>query len=365
MSAPEAGLRHLPAFPAVIGGAVLVLLLAALTALLRDRSEPPPAPTHAGEAEAPIQVYFTDPGAPESRTLRGGPDQALAEAIDRAEFSVDVAVYNFDLWSIRDALLRAHHRGLRVRVVTDSDNILDPEMVDLHNGGLPLLGDRRESLMHHKFVVIDRLEVWTGSMNLSLSSAYDGNNNLIRVRSSALADDYTREFEEMFLEDRFGQLSRADTPEPVVWVGDAQFEVLFSPEDGVARRLLTLIRSAETQLEVMAYALTADTVAEALIRQADAGVTVRVVVEASQACASGAEFDRLRQAGIDIRLDGNPGDMHHKVIIIDGQVLWTGSYNFTRSAEEYNDENVLIVHDVDVASQYQQEFERIWAISTR
>jgi phosphatidylserine/phosphatidylglycerophosphate/cardiolipin synthase-like enzyme len=342
--------------------AAFVLLLVALVVLVRRQPEPAPVVTPPAPAEAPIQVYFTDPMAPESQAFRGGPDQSLVEAMDRAEFSVDVAAYTFDLWSIRDALLRVHRRGLEVRMVTDRDNILEPEIIDLQNAGIPVVGGRRESLIHHKFVVLDHLEVWTGSMNLSLSSTYDGNNNLIRVRSAPLAEDYTREFEEMFLEDRFGQLSRADTPHPVIWPGDVQLEAPSSPEHGVARRLLALIRGAEAEVDLLAYAFTSDTIAEALIRQAEAGV--RVVVEASQVGASGAEYGRLRQAGIDVRLDGNQGDVHHKVILIDDQVVCTGSYNFIRSAEEYNDENVLIVHDANVASRYRQEFERVWAAAS-
>ena len=53
--------------------------------------------------------------------------------------------------------------------------------------------------------------------------------------------------------------------------------------------------------------------------------------------------------------------MHHKVVIIDGASVWTGSYNFTRSAEEYNDEGVLIIHSPALAERYLAEFERVYA----
>jgi phosphatidylserine/phosphatidylglycerophosphate/cardiolipin synthase-like enzyme len=53
--------------------------------------------------------------------------------------------------------------------------------------------------------------------------------------------------------------------------------------------------------------------------------------------------------------------MHHKVIVIDGQIVVTGSYNFSRSAQEYNDENVLIIHDVATATRFLLEFERIFS----
>ncbi len=347
----------------VLAALTLMVLLAALVALLY-RDARPAAPQPTPSAASSIQVLFSEPDSPAAGTLRGGPDAALAEAIDQASYSVDVAVYNFDLWSIRDALMRAAQRGLTVRLITDSDNLLDAEVQELSQAGVAVLGDRRESLMHHKFVVLDRMEVFAGSMNLTVDSAYHGDNNLLRIRSDRLAEDFTHEFEEMFVEDRFGALSLRDTPYPEVSIDGELVEVLFSPDDGVARRLIELVRSARERVEVMAYAFTSDALAEALIERAAAGLAVRVVVESSQASAAGSEFERLQQAGVDVRRDGNPGDMHHKVVIVDGAVVWTGSYNFTRSAEEYNDECVLVVHSPELAARFLTEFERVYAAAS-
>jgi len=66
---------------------------------------------------------------------------------------------------------------------------------------------------------------------------------------------------------------------------------------------------------------------------------------------------------VDVRLDGNPANMHHKVILIDGEVLITGSYNFSRSAEMRNDENLLVVHNPQLVAQFMQEFDRIYEIA--
>jgi phosphatidylserine/phosphatidylglycerophosphate/cardiolipin synthase-like enzyme len=67
----------------------------------------------------------------------------------------------------------------------------------------------------------------------------------------------------------------------------------------------------------------------------------------------------LREAGLDVRLDGNEGNLHHKVILLDGETVITGSYNFSRSAEVRNDENVLILHSVEVARAFRAEFDRV------
>lgn len=344
------------------------LRLALLLALLLSAcggdipvDEPVPLPPAAtAETGAPdsggspaITVFFSDPN---SSSNRGGPDADLAAAIDAARLTVDVAIYDLNLWSIRDALLAAHRRGVQVRMVTESDNRDRPEFDELADAGIPILGDRREGLMHHKFVVIDGFQVWTGSMNFTLGSAYNGNNNLLRVDSTRLAENYTHEFEEMFTDDLFGDASaRGDTPNPAVTLDGVQVENYFSPDDGVEQHIVDLINNAEQSVYFMTFSFTSNAIGAALLLAQQRGVEVAGVMETTQADNPGSEYEALLDAGIDVRLDGIPGDMHHKVFIIDGEVVITGSYNFSRAAEETNDENVLIIHSVAVAELYLQE----------
>jgi phosphatidylserine/phosphatidylglycerophosphate/cardiolipin synthase-like enzyme len=311
-------------------------------------------------------VYFTDPSSPSATSYRGGPDKALAAAIDQARVSVDMAIYDLNLWSIRDALVAALRRGVSVRVVTESDNMDEQELQDLIGAGIKVLGDRHESLMHDKFVVIDRLEVWTGSMNYTTGDGYLDNNNLIRLRSSKLAEDYTHEFEQMFVDDHFSTDKIPGTPNPTVMVNGSQIEVYFSPEDGALEHILNAVNSAQESIYFMAYSFTTDELAKAMIERAKAGVTVRGVIDKDQYHSNaGTEFDTLHNAGIDVWLDGNPRLMHHKVIIIDQKVVITGSYNFSNNAEHYNDENTLIIHNQEISAQYMTEFQKTYDLSKR
>ncbi len=305
-------------------------------------------------------IYFSDPTGPNADTQRNGPDAALATAIDGARVSVDAAIYDLDLWSIRDALINAHRRGVAVRVVAESDNLDRDEIQDLIEAGIEVLGDRRESLMHNKFVVIDRYEVWTGSMNFTLNGAYHNDNHLVRIRSSHLAEDYLTEFEEMFIMDLFGEAFIANTPYPLINIDGTPIEVFFSPDDGTQSRLVELIHQAEESVYLLAFTLTADPIADALLDAYQRGLDVAGVVETSQATSTGGDFFRLADAGVGIELDGNPKNMHHKIIIIDEQTVVLGSYNFSRSAEERNDENTLIIHNSDIANLFLSEFERIY-----
>jgi phosphatidylserine/phosphatidylglycerophosphate/cardiolipin synthase-like enzyme len=307
-------------------------------------------------------LYFTDPDSPTVGSFRGGPDDALADAIRRARLSVDIAIYHLNLWSIRDALIAAHNAGVNVRVVIESDNMDEVEIQELRDAGIEVLGDRRESLMHHKFVIIDKSEVWTGSMNFTINGAYYNDNNLIGIRSSRLAENYTTEFEEMYVTDMFGDDIVVNTPFPDLSVEGTRIETLFSPDDGTADRIIELIQQAQERIVFMAYSFTSDDIADAMLERANAGVTVSGVFEESQYYANiGTEYDRLYDAGLEVRLDGNSRNMHHKVIIIDGEVVILGSYNFSGSAEIRNDENTLIIFNSDIAELFMSEFERVFS----
>ncbi|HSB88521.1 MAG TPA: phospholipase D-like domain-containing protein [Anaerolineales bacterium] len=344
--------------PHLAPAAALLALVLLFLVLYRLRQSPapvlPPAPPVSAASRL---VRFTTPGAAEALALRGGPDAAVAQSIDAAERSVDMAMYELNLWSIRDALLRADERGVGVRLVMERDNMGAPEVEALTAAGIPVVGDTDEGLMHDKFVVIDGAVVWTGSMNLTVSDAYYNDNNLIRLDDPDLASAYTAEFDEMFTDGRFGPLSPRGSG---VHTADGRVEVAFSPDDGVAARLLALLPTATTSLEVMAFSFTSDDLADALLERAAAGVRVRVVLDEDQARNLGSVYGRLRDAGLDVRLDGSPDKMHNKVMILDGETVVTGSYNFSRSAEVFNDENLVILYDPEIAGAFEDEFERIF-----
>ncbi len=130
--------------------------------------------------------------------------------------------------------------------------------------------------------------------------------------------------------------------------------------------ILTAINSAQKSVYFLAYSFTSDELAQALIERAQAGVKVEGVFDEDQYHSNeGTELDRLKSAGLDVRLDSNPRLMHHKVIIIDDQVVITGSYNFSYNAEHNNDENTLIIHNQALAGQYLAEFQKIYQLAQR
>jgi phosphatidylserine/phosphatidylglycerophosphate/cardiolipin synthase-like enzyme len=347
---------------------ILLAICLILTACVPSTPEPTTVPITStpppGPATGWLQIYFTNPTDPNAHNYEGGPDQTLAAAIDSARLSVDMAAYSLNLWSIRNALVRAARRGVTVRMVMESDNMDGSEVQDLLDAGIPIIGDQQEGLMHDKFVIIDRSEVWIGSMNYTTNGAYLDNNNLLRIVSDQLAKNYSTEFEQMFTEHLFGPEKISDTPYPRLNLDGTTVENYFSPQDGIARHIVELVRNAKKSIHFMAFSFTSDDIGNAIRDQAQAGIVVSGVMDEGQINSNqGTEYDAFKQAGVDVRRDGIDGMMHHKVIIIDESIVITGSYNFTASAETRNDENVLIIFNADVAARYMSEFWSIYAMA--
>jgi len=310
-----------------------------------------------------IQVFFSNPSSLIAGVTLGGPDKYLQEAIENARLTIDVAIYELNLYYLRNALVEAKKRGIEVRLVVESENFTPEELLIFTSEGIPVIGDDDPDAMHDKYTIIDRYEVWTGSMNYTLSDVHGNRNNLIMLRSTELAENYEAEFEEMFLNRLFGAHSPADTPNPQVAIGGSIVETYFAPEDGVEARLVDLVNEAEESIYLLTYSFTSDALADALIDAQGRGVEIRGVMDKAQAANAGGEFERLVVNGMQVRLDGEDGSLHHKVMIIDEQVVVTGSYNFSANAEKHNDENLLVIHDADLASGYMEEFQRLWELA--
>ncbi len=325
----------------------------------------PAAPVTSVTPGAWVDTYFTVPDFSDGTPHTGGLDTLLAADIDAAQQSVDIAAFDFDLEAVTRALLDAHQHGVRVRLVIDDENLADEKVQEvvgeLTAAGIPIVYDERNAFMHNKFAVIDQATVWTGSWNLTDNGTYLNNNNVLRLSIPELAENYRAEFEEMFLEGSFGPRSPADTPYPVLQLSDeSRIENYFAPEDSVRAAILAQLRSAEQEIVFMAFSFTDEEFARVLLEKARAGVRVQGVFESRNAGSQYSAYSTLEKAGLDVRLDGNPYVMHHKVFVIDGLVTITGSYNFSASAAEENDENVLIIWNSQVAQSYLAEFERVY-----
>jgi phosphatidylserine/phosphatidylglycerophosphate/cardiolipin synthase-like enzyme len=336
----------------------------------RGLDEEPPAQaevdtgTLRGFSGSWYQVYFTKPSYPEQRANRvGGLDEALVADINAAQQQIEVVSFDFDVTSIADALVQARERGVSVRVSVDGENLEAAEVAkvtgDLQAADIPVFFDERQAFMHDKFIVIDGVVVWTGSANLTVNDVFRNNNNMLRIQSPDLAANYLAKSEDIFT-GQGGTAGGSVLVNPQLTIGEAQVVNAFAPDDAITDAIIERINAAQQSVDMMAFAFTSDPIAEALVQARQRELPVRAVMESRNVKGSGSEFNVAREGGIDMHADGNCYIMHHKVIIIDGRTVITGSFNFTRSAQDQNDENVLIIDDPSLAARYTEEFERVY-----
>ncbi len=316
-----------------------------------------------GAAKGFWQVYFNAPtGSSDPSTYTNGIDENLAAAINNAQRTLDIAAFEFNNPVITEAVLNAHERGVVVRMVTDNEHGLeddDSTIGELIDAGIPVVDDDRSGLMHNKFMIIDGTVVWTGSWNYTINGTYRNNNNAIVLRSQRAVQAYQAEFDEMFTGKEFGKTSTSST---VKFTQDGvPIQILFASEDPVLDTLVEVLGGAQESIRMMAFVFTEDVLGDAVVERIGAGVDFAGIWDSRQATTRFSEMERIACAGGDVRIDGNPFVLHHKVFIIDEQTVVTGSFNFSGNAAETNDENVVIITDPDIAALYLAEFERRWA----
>jgi len=164
----------------------------------------------------------------------------------------------------------------------------------------------------------------------------------------------------MFEDDAFGPDIEAQTPNPTVTIDGTRVDVYFSPDDGVLNALGLLLTDAEESIYFMAFSFTSNELGTVVRQKNEMGLDVKGVMDEEQISSNtGTEFDPFRQKGVDVLIDGNDGQMHHKVFIVDEKIVAFGSYNFSRGAEENNDENLIIIYNPQIAEQFMLEFERV------
>jgi len=130
-------------------------------------------------------------------------------------------------------------------------------------------------------------------------------------------------------------------------------KVYFSPHGGCTEAVVRAVNSAKKQVLVEAYSFTSEPIAVALIEAEKRGVDVEVILDKSQEQARGTEADFIAESGIPTYIDSAYRIAHDKVMVIDGSKVITGSFNFTKSAEDYNAENLLVIsNDPPLADQY-------------
>ena len=296
-----------------------------------------------------------------------GPSPSMEKAVvafmASADKTLDVCLYDLDLPEFAQALLDAHARGVKVRVIIAEENAAKAYAVAGHlekmkKAKILTLAKNKSGLMHNKFMVADGLRVWTGSYNLTRNCSRFNDNHAIVLESPELAENYAKEWEEVHA-GLHGKRSAYPTPHPEVNIGGTVVHNLFTPEDDVRGALVAEMDAATNEIAILAFSFTEPAMTEAVRRALERKVRVVIVLDSGMASHPAANTKALEEMGASIRL--SPGILlHHKVIVVDRQTVVLGSANFSASAFDRNDENVLIVRAPHFAQAMIREALRCW-----
>jgi phosphatidylserine/phosphatidylglycerophosphate/cardiolipin synthase-like enzyme len=356
----------------------------------------------------------------------------LIAALERAHSEILVAVQELSLPQVAELLAAKHRQGVSVKVVLENTystpwsqerrDLLAPHQRRRHDqlqalgwddavailqrAGVPLIddtadGSKGSGLMHHKFAVIDRQVVVTGSANFTPSCIHGdpddprsrGNaNHLLRLESAELAELFVEEFQRLWgdgpggaSDSRFG-LGKQGGGARMVLVGSTPVTVLFAPHrrsdpnHGLALLRQQLERARE-QVKLALFVFSDQALADSLAQLHSQGVRLRVLADPGFANRSFSEvMDLLGVSLPDHRCQleaGNqpwqeplagvgtpqlaPGDkLHHKLAVIDNATVITGSFNWSPSAAHQNDETLLVIRSPLLAAHFTAEIDHLW-----
>lgn len=328
-----------------------------------------------------VKIFFNqgiEPSAANGLTPDGNSyADVLTETLNRinsAQQTIDAAIYNNNRDDLTSALKSAQSRGVRVRYIaaeSTGNSALAP------NPNFPVLYGNSSAHMHNKFLVIDAdlpNDAWvmSGSMNWTNANMIQDYNNTLFIQDQSLARTYELEFQEMWgstgaqpnaSNSRFGSTKRDNTPHRFV-IGGRQVESYFSPSDQTTNRIIAAIQSAAYQASFAIFTFTKDEIGAAFVERHQSGTWVRGIVENTSDI--GAEYFGLVSNGVPAKDHPAGSLLHHKYAVLDAgypasdPTVVTGSHNWSQAAESENDENTLVIHDANLATLFQAEFERRW-----
>jgi len=318
-----------------------------------------------------IRMYLTD------FTKQLSPDnscstdvcQMLKYHIDSSKETIDMAIYGFEnIWQIKEALIKAQNRGIKIRMVYDTDandktyySHTIPLSQIIKNTNTDNQNPKTKSfIMHNKFIIFDNKRVYTGSANISPSDMSNYNSNVILfIKSNKIAEIYTKEFNQLYSGKFHNGKDKTEPNETIV--GASTISVYFSPQDNIINsKIIPLINKSTTSIYIPTFLITNKDLTNSLIEAKNRGVKIKIILDAANSNSVYSMHKKLRENGIDVKVENYAGKMHAKSIIIDNKYLIIGSMNFSKSGNTKNDENVIILTNPKLAEFYTKYFNELW-----
>lgn len=308
----------------------------------------------------------------------GAPDDmqgTIVDFINGAEKRLFIAVQELDSEPIAKAIINAKQRKVLVKLVLEADYLIaktarekpfepgGPHEINrlLHNAILRAKikanTDFNPKIFHQKFIVRDGKSVLTGSTNFTKTGTQKNLNHIVIIHDKDVAKIFNREFTEI-QQGHFGKLNEGHDPKPKeIHVSGIRIKTLFSPDHNPEMEIMKQIAKAKNRIDFAIFTFSKSSgIDDQLVMAKQAGIKIRGALHRSQANQDWSAKDVFKAAGLkEIYLvpkkhglpQPKPRKLHHKLMVIDEQIIIAGSFNYTGPANKLNDENIVIIGDLN------------------
>ncbi|MEA3307331.1 MAG: phospholipase D-like domain-containing protein [Elusimicrobiota bacterium] len=300
----------------------------------------------------------------------------IVNAINSANYTLDIALYNLKLSDITQSIMDAQDRGVQVRIIFDYGHVVPRTGRDLkilidRGMNIKLMRGRlRSGSMHNKYAIFDGAALQMGSANWTSTAEKSNYENMMFVYDPEIIRGYQANFEWMWDQAISAYDLNANPPPPgplpydpnpsVSFNGQVFPKYIFSPRGGTTDMIVRAIDSAQMEIDVAMFSMTSKPIMEALIRAKARGINIKLMLSA------GMKFPFYHQAlknKMTLKfMDGRiyRGRMHNKFTIIDNTLLINGAFNFSANAEKVNAENTIITTSSTYVSPFKRVFEKLF-----
>lgn len=212
-------------------------------------------------------------------------------------------------------------------------------------------------LMHHKFCVFDNYLTLTGSWNPTTRGTEKNDNYIILMTSQTIAKKFSEEY------DRLMDQKPQGSDYLNMKLSNMSIQLCFSPKNNCGNLIVNEINKANNSVKMLAFSFTDKDIADSLVKAKVRGVNVSVLFEKTR-ISKYSVISYLNDSNVGVFLDTNPYTMHEKLILIDNKTAILGSYNPSDSAENKNDENLVIITNFsnDFLKDIDRELSRVYTL---
>ncbi|MDX9779372.1 MAG: phospholipase D-like domain-containing protein [Patescibacteria group bacterium] len=326
-------------------------------------------------------------------------EKIIAEALDEAQDSIDIAMYSFNIFALKRDLYRAHERGVNVNIILSQNKYKQHQMIfdDLPQSiAITHVGsqddDYLSQYMHHKFIIVDKgtknQKLITGSVNLTEYQILFDPSYLFITSDPYIIQTYTEEFNR--LSQGYSGPDKLALNNYQPWAQhidyqDSFLDIYFSPgfkENNINTKIAKLIAQAKEDIKIMAWQASDQNIAREIIKQAKQGLSISIIADDTNFADRYSIFPYLLRVKQEYQLDNLeiitdtwksldlyeeiPNELvgndffnsffHHHALIIDHHLVLFGTNNWSNMGSKINDENIMISNNEYLVNNFEKVF---------